>query len=165
MEMVESWATVIDWSKYEVSVLGRVRRDRKVIRWYSHNGDYPRIRLSQDGRRKNPLVHKLVMEAFVGSRPHGMETNHKDGNKQNPQLTNLEYVTTALNAKHAHDIGLFNKAVGVYHQSAKLNDVKVRRIRKLSSQGFSGQQIAAKLNVAQSTIWRIIKGKTWKHLK
>ena len=51
------------------------------------------------------MVHSLVALAFIGPRPEGMEVNHKDCDKQNNALNNLEYVTHGENQRHAAQMG------------------------------------------------------------
>lgn len=62
---------------------------------------YRRVCVSVCGKRKVLRVHSLVMLAFVGPRPEGKEVNHKDGNKGNNSLDNLEYVTKSENVRHS----------------------------------------------------------------
>lgn len=54
--------------------------------------------------RKTYYVHRLVCEAFVGNIPSGMNVNHKDGNKQNNRIDNLEIVTSSQNHLHAFEV-------------------------------------------------------------
>lgn len=65
-----------------------------------------RVFLRKDGRYFTCLVHRLVLEAFVGPCPPGYETNHGNGQKADNTLANLEYVTPSQNLQHAWDTGL-----------------------------------------------------------
>jgi hypothetical protein len=56
-------------------------------------------------------VHRLVVEAFIGAIPIGLEVNHISGQKTDNHLQNLDVVTHAINAKHAWDMGLRSRAV------------------------------------------------------
>lgn len=114
----ESWRPVPGYEEsFEVSDLGRVRSlDRVIIRRNGvkftavgqllslHlNRGYPAVTLHSSGT-KNWKVHKLVMNAFVGPCPPGMEVCHNDGNPLNCVLSNLRYDTHSSNgvdrAKH-----------------------------------------------------------------
>ncbi len=69
--------------------------------------------------RKNPaevsrrMVHSLVADRFIGPRPTGADINHKDGDKTNNCVTNLEYCTRAENMRHAVAMGLSRGCVPV----------------------------------------------------
>lgn len=69
---------------------------------------YPFTKLYKDHKYKNMKAHILVMLAFVWE-SNWLEVNHKDWNKQNNSLDNLEYCTKSENIKHAYRTGL-NKA-------------------------------------------------------
>ena len=51
-------------------------------------------------------IHRLVVEAFIGEIPKGLEVNHISGQKTDNSIENLEVVTHAMNTKHAWDMGL-----------------------------------------------------------
>jgi len=58
------------------------------------------------GRQRVRPIHCLVAEAFLGDRPHGFVVNHKDGDKLNNAVANLEFCTVAENVRHAFLHGL-----------------------------------------------------------
>ncbi|MCH8327467.1 MAG: HNH endonuclease, partial [Candidatus Marinimicrobia bacterium] len=72
------------------------------------------------------MIHQIVMGAFVGPCPADHETNHKDGNKQNNRLRNLEYLTRLENARHARQV--LGHQVGETHPMSKLTGAQVRAI-------------------------------------
>lgn len=111
---------------------------------------------------KKKFVHRLVMEAFHG--PSKLDVNHKDGNKENNNLENLEYVTKSQNLKHAHKTGLKVATVmrGSSNGRAKLTEADALKIKN-SLQGTG--KLAARYAVSVQTIINIRKGKSWKHLK
>lgn len=107
----ETWLPVVGWEGlYEVSDLGRVRsverivqfgpRTRKVPSTVLKPGKNPKgvlfVNLS-NGAAKERRVHQLVLEAFVGPRPPGMEGCHWDDNKENNTLSNLRWDTHSAN--------------------------------------------------------------------
>ena len=105
--VTESWVEVHD-GYYEVSNLGNVRRakpgiatfvGRPVMPVYSAGG-YAMVAFSGP-RTRRVYVHQIVAEAFIGPRPDGLVINHKDGDKRNNSVGNLEYVTRKQNAAHA----------------------------------------------------------------
>ncbi len=103
----EKWKSVGD--KHEVSDKGRLRKDgTKYLRPHVHKTGYVYVAFA--GELK--LIHRLVIEAFRGQIPEGHETNHKDGNKLNNALYNLEIVTHSENMSHAYHNGLFKNFFG-----------------------------------------------------
>lgn len=107
----EEWRDIPGYEGYyKVSNLGQVMsRWRGVGRWSllkiktKPNG-YKFVCFSQKYKAKYYHVHRLVMLAFVGES--GLHVNHKDGNKENNRLENLEYVTRTENQQHAARLGL-----------------------------------------------------------
>ncbi|WP_374243086.1 NUMOD4 motif-containing HNH endonuclease [Mycobacterium sp. CnD-18-1] len=114
---LEEWKPVVGYEGlYEVSSHGRIwsiprvaRSGRKIrgrIRKLSSNpAGYAVVILSRDGRNNGFLVHRLVLEAFVGSCPAGMEACHFDGIKSNNHLANLRWDTKMANVTDAVRIG------------------------------------------------------------
>lgn len=171
--VIERWLPARSFEgQYEVSDKGRVRslnynKTRGLIKFISKNinkGGYHVVALRKKGKGYLPTVHKLVMGAFVGSRPEEMEVNHIDGNKLNNRLENLEYVTRSENCKHSFVMGLqCNK--GVRHSQARLNDEKVIEIRKLCGDGLTRKEVAEMFGVTAGQITNIMCGRGWKHVK
>ena len=113
MSALEQWKPVHGYEGiYEVSSHGRVRSlDRtvtysdgrvrrykgKVLRATLSSGGYPCLSLYSQGKEKRRYVHSLVAEAFIGTRPKGMEVCHNDGDPANNHLDNLRYDTHSDN--------------------------------------------------------------------
>lgn len=99
--MKEIWRDIAGYEDlYEVSNLGRVRsliwHPKKIMSIRTDKkDDYARLPLSKNGITKTVLVHRVVYEAFKGAIPSGFQIHHKDGNKRNNCLSNLEAVSTA----------------------------------------------------------------------
>ncbi len=68
-----------------------------------NNNDYEIVDLSKNGKIKTLYVHRLVAIAFIKNEYNKPEVNHIDGNKNNNNLSNLEWVTSSENIKHAFD--------------------------------------------------------------
>ena len=106
-ERVDSrWRAVAGYEGYEVSDHGLVRHNGRVLRRQRDRGGYWRVEMWRGGRRRSMRVHLVVAETFIGPRPLGQETNHRDGDKSNARVENLEYVTRGENHAHAYRIGL-----------------------------------------------------------
>lgn len=71
----------------------------RVLKATPDSHGYPRVSLWRNGSPRNRRVHQLVCEAFLGSKPDGLEVRHLDDNKLNNHLTNLAYGTTSENVR------------------------------------------------------------------
>jgi len=116
----EIWKPVPEFEKlYMVSNHGRVKSlDRKTIHkngrvhFYksrilmAHAVTYPLVDLFENGIKRRYCVHDLVTAVFIGPKPKRYTVNHKDGNKLNNHIDNLEYATFRENSIHAIRMGL-----------------------------------------------------------
>jgi len=134
------------------------------------NGEPRKNTVTQDGYQKASCgegvqyyVHRLVAEAFLGNAPEGYQVNHIDGNKQNNNIHNLEYVTPKENIRHAIETGLANYRClsGEEHPNSKLTDQEVKEIRDAFSKNplLTRKEIAEKYNVSGVCISYILNGK------
>ena len=122
---------------------------------------YLQVVLYKDGKRSTRGVHSIVSLVFLGKRPDGMHVNHKDCDKMNNNLENLEYVTPKRNVEHAIENGLRN-TLGEKNQSSILSNEDIPAIRKMLSDGkLTRKQIAEKYNVSIATIFNIASGRNW----
>lgn len=102
---------------YSVTIQGRIysharadargnRRKAKYLKPIPDGDGYLRAHLCLQAVRRKWPIHRLVAIAFLPN-PEGLpEVNHKDGDKTNNNVTNLEWVTTRENIKHAIEMGL-----------------------------------------------------------
>jgi hypothetical protein len=155
---------------YEVSSLGRVRRARPGRRTWAGRLltptlmkiGYLKVSPVIDGKNVLIPIHVLVAECFLGPCPEGHEVNHIDGNKANPVVTNLEYVTHAENMRHAVRAGL--QKIGADHGGAKLTEDDVREIRAMRLAGASLPTICERFGIGRPTASQIANRKTWRHV-
>ena len=178
--MAAEWRDVPSSPMYQVSSTGDVRSKDRIIQVHTNGrGTYDRQRAGQPirfttlpagylvvvlGRGNKRTVHSLVAEAFIGPRPQGMDINHKDGNKKNNNVGNLEYCSRSANMKHAYDTGLCPKPPlkrGTDQHLCRLDEDKVRAIRKWYEDGAGIAQMARFYEVGESTIRHIVRGNTW----
>ena len=102
---------------YEVSDAGGVRSCERITpdgKYLStkilNGGRYPNgyefVCLRKAGHNRNRMTHRLVAEAFLPNPDNLPCVNHKDGNKHNNDVSNLEWCTYSQNRKHAYDVGI-----------------------------------------------------------
>jgi hypothetical protein len=114
------------------------------------------------GRSKYLSVHRLVLIAFVGPPPRGMESCHDDGNARNNRVTNLRWDTKKNNLNDRVKHGTLSK--GEKHGMVILRERDVFEIRKAASDGFVQRRIAEQFGISFSTVSKIVLRKTWKHI-
>jgi hypothetical protein len=103
---MEIWKHVVNYHEYEVSSLGRIRRNGKCLK--PKGKVYAIVNLSKDGIVGTFRLHRLIAETFLPNPESLKVVNHKDGNKLNNILSNLEWTTYSGNALHAKETGLIN---------------------------------------------------------
>lgn len=171
--MKEIWKLVQGYEHYlEVSNLGRVRGlDRMVNSGYSDyilkgklkalNPDkqgYLGVGVSNltEGWRKRLQVHQVVALNFIPNPLNKPCVNHKDGDKSNNRVDNLEWVTYSENTHHAIKTGLLNNS-GENNVTSKLNMHQVNEIRsKFKDRTLSYSKIGKLYNVSGACIRKIL---------
>ena len=127
----------------------------KLNKLYSNNRGYLQAFISKNGKGKKCLIHRLVAEAFLEMVDGKCQVNHKNGNKEDNRLENLEYCNNSENHQHAYNTGLRPK--GELHHSSKLTDLDVQEIRDIYKTGnISYFKLAKAYNVSGSQIGRIV---------
>lgn len=122
---------------------------------------YPKVQLTNfDGTQTTHMVSKLVMIAFVGPRPQGLEICHNNGDRTDSRLVNLRYDTHSANCIDKVNHGYYGERVS----SAKLTATQVVEIRKKYATGdYSYSKLGVEYGVDKSTIGDVVLGNTWTH--
>lgn len=183
--MKEIWKDIPGFEGlYQISNLGRLKKLSTPIHSRSANGNpfiryskekiylgsldnhgYYRTTLTKNRTRYERKVHRLVLLTFVGA--NALDCNHKNYNRSDNRLENLEYCTRAENNYHrdlkegARD----NQCKGSLVHSAKLENKDILKIFKLRKNGLTHKMIGVKLGVSRRAIGNILKRKIWKHVK
>lgn len=140
---------------------------KRNISEYTDKDGYKKVRLSNgDGSRKVFSVHRLILETFKPNKNSDkLQVNHKDGNKANNNLNNLEWVTCKQNINHAYNLGLYSNIGDNNNGDHKLNTNQVLEIIDLLlNSKMTVKEIANKYEVSKYAIECIKYKKTWKHL-
>lgn len=162
---MERWIKIND--RYMVSDHGNIKSNRCVLSPKTKKNGYMEVALYlEPNKGKMFYVHRLVAKFFIGDLGYGFEVNHKDGNKDNNHIYNLEIVTPSENRKHAYHT--LNKRIAHYqgskHPCAKIKETDVSQIRSLYSDGVMPKELSEKFKIPKSTVCKIVYRSTWKHI-
>lgn len=153
--------------RYRIYEDGRIwsYRSKRFLRQFIDNDGYIRHTLCVNNKRKNQTLHRWIYLAFIGDIPKGKQVNHKDGNKINNSIENLEVMTHQQNVVHAWENGLQKRRVGSKMWSSKLKEKDIQKIRSLYKKGHSQKEIGEMFGITQSNISHIVNSNTWSHVK
>jgi hypothetical protein len=173
--MDEVWRPVPEYEAlYEVSNRGRVRsftrsrlttqglktwKGRELSPFVDRNG-YLYVNLSAGKTARKIAVHVLVLSAFVGPRPDGLQACHNDGNRLNPVIGNLRWDTVAANSADRIQHG--TSSHGERSGKARLTQAQVDAIRVRPENSIL---LAKEYGVASSTIRAVRLGQNWKRIE
>lgn len=140
---MEVWKPVVGYEgRYEVSSLGRIKALARNIHYKDGRVGSLEERLIKGtltkagyfvvsfDSKKRKLVHQVVAEAFLGVPEYKLTVNHKDGNKTNNTLENIEWNTYKQNNDHARETGL-NKQHGMNCNLSKHSDQFIDAVRNV----------------------------------
>lgn len=151
--------------RYTISNLGIVRSllTNQIMKPYITNKGYARVNLRYAKSRdyKSFLIHRLVAMNFLPNPHNFKEINHKDCNRLNNKLDNLEWCDRFYNIKYAFLKGKASNK-GVRNPNAKLNENDIIAIKAMIKTGrFFYTDIARLFKVSSSTIEGIANNKIW----
>lgn len=184
---MEEWKFVRDSKHYEISNMGNIRSldavimrsdgkkytyIGKILKPYktkaSYGDQYYYLIFLKFDINKHKLIHRLVMESFSpADNMDELDVNHKNGEKSDNRLENLEWCTKQENMRHARENGLWHPEArcGEKHPMSKLTEEDVIEIRRIiKNKEIKQCELAIRYNVKDSIISNIKKRKIWKHI-
>ena len=168
--MEEIFKCVVDFEGlYQVSNFGRVKSLRRNIIMKSQidTRGYEILRLYKNKKGKTFTVHRLLAKAFIPNPLNKEQINHKNCNRIDNRLENLEWVTPKENIRHAFEMGRINyenrRGERVFNSKLKKEDVEyIRENYKYHDKIYNSLYFAKKFNVSSRNILRIVKYEMWK---
>jgi hypothetical protein len=159
----EIWVPVIGFSNYSVSNMGRV---------YSHK--YKRILVLRkrpdfgfDAQLRNRIsrkvfrIHRLVAIHFIPNPKNLLEIDHKDNDRSNNAVSNLQWCTRSENIKWSYERGRDRKG-GQYNKGAKFTNIQANQIREQYLNGTPVKKLKDKYHCGENTIWAIVNLTSYK---
>ena len=158
------WREVPGFPLYDVSITGLIRHKSRPTKFLKPAvvNRHHQVSLYVDGKQVGVRVHKVVMWAFVGPTPEGMQVAHRDGNPFYNHLDNLMYATPKQNNDHKYLHGTIR--FGERHPMAILKEsdvVEIRKRYKRYSRDSNSVCLAREYGVAKSTVQAIIHRVNW----
>lgn len=159
----EEWCPISGYEGYQVSTFGRVKSFKhgtiKILKPMLTSFGYLQVTLCLGNKRIAKFVHRLVALAFIPNPNDKPQVNHKDTNKLNNSIENLEWATAKENTRHAVETGL--KKQGEKCAEAKLTNEQAVYIRENPSK-LTIVDLAKTFNVTPQTISCVQRGITYK---
>lgn len=179
--MTEIWKSIPGYDGfYQASTGGRIRsidrmirgknkkivlRKGKILKPTISRCGYERVTLCRPGSKKIHSVHKLVLLAFIGSCPEGMECAHEDGRRTNNKILNLSWKTPSQNQedriKHGTDDQGFKSARAKFTTKQVL-DIRSRYRPYSKLNGMAA--LAREYSVCTTTIQNILIRRSWRNV-
>lgn len=176
----EIWKDIKDYEGiYQVSNKGRIKSigrntsniclKTKILKESINQNGYIYYCLYKNGKHKRYKIHRLVAEAFILNPNKYPVVNHKDGNKKNNNVENLEWCSSSYNTKHAYNNNLRKKYIGKFNKLSKpiiQYDSEMIEVKEWENTNLASKE----LNISRGNIWRSIKkgikagGYYWKNI-
>ena len=168
----EIWKDIKGYEgKYQASSYGRIRNAKgKVLKTYTDKCGYQLIGLYKDGKSKTFRVHRIIYETLVGDIPIDLQINHKDFNRSNNKVSNLEVTTREENVRHSLQNTIRANSYDengnrISKGNSKINREIAEEIRTIyATKDVTYKELAKNYGIKRSTVGDIVTGKSWPKL-
>ena len=166
---MEIWKDIAGYEGlYQVSNLGRVKSlgnnknsKEKILKPFFNRDGYLLVNLCKEGKSKQYRVHRLVAQAFILNPEDKPEVNHKDEDKTNNKVENLEWVTSKENCNYGTSTERSGKSqTNGKKRSKPIYGINVKTNEKIE---FPSTREAGRSSFDQSTIVKCLKGRCKSH--
>lgn len=142
---METFKPIKEHPEYEVSNFGNIQKNGKPLKQHYNSKYYKLVVINN----KNHLVHRLVANAFIPNPENKQQVNHIDGNNENNNVDNLEWVTYIENYNHVVENGLATKSYRLCHLPYSV---------KYLAKTMTNKQVAEMLDIRIDTVEKILSG-------
>lgn len=155
MDIIEQISKVIDgFSRYIIDITGNIfdtKRNQFICQWVDTVGYYQSVLRDDNNKKRYVRIHRLVAKTFIDNPDNLPQVNHKDGNKLNNNVDNLEWVTNSDNTQHGYDHNL-------YHSKKRCHAVKaISKSTGIERRYTSIRSMCEDLNINRKTVTMILK--------
>ena len=138
---------------YYISDIGKVynKENKELCQWIDNVG-YKQVNVRKDKKKYYKRVHRLVAEAFIPNPDNLPQVNHKDGDKTNNKVSNLEWISNKDNTQHGYDNGLYttkHRCIGV---------IAISKEDGTKKEFSSIRSMCEELNLNRKTVSNILNG-------
>ena len=167
------WRTVKEYDHYEVNQYGDIRHKKRqyILKPRQNKGGYLYVNFKINGRNTNFAVHRIVANAFIPNPKGYTEVNHKDYDRTNNCVSNLEWVTSSENKQHAYKLqdnkNSRGKQVEQYTKDGKY--IKTYESLSMAAKDFNCSVCAisncclGRSKSSQGFLWKFVEGSTTKY--
>ena len=146
---MEIWKPIRNFPSYNVSSEGRIIniKTQRIIKPHKDEKGYEKVCLRKSGRQYTVRVHKIIAETFLGEHS-DLDVRHKNGNRSDNDISNLEWCTRKETISRAYEIG-----------SKKPARHTPIRVIETGKEYFSIRECAKDINCWQTEICKCLSGK------
>lgn len=141
---------------------GVIKRSKPECEMHQTKGEYFTVCLTKNRHERPYGIHRLLALAFIPNPENKREVNHKDGNKHNNAIDNLEWATSSENRQHAFDTGLKKMAHSENSHRAKFTNDQVREMRAST---LSIKELSEMYSAPYRTVLAIVRKVSYKYVQ
>ncbi len=156
------------WAREDGKIASSNNRESRIIKILSPlviNSGYETVNIRPINKGTvRRTVHRLIALTFLPNPDNLPEINHRDGDKLNNCIENLEWISRSGNKKHALQKGLRIPGKGEKAGNSKLTESQVIEIHTMYASGVNIGEISSKYGISKRHVYTIGKAVEWKHL-
>lgn len=146
---------------YLISNNGHVFNEKtgRELKPQNNGNGYLKVTLTVSGKQTQKYIHRLVAECYLLNK--STQVNHKDGNKKNNSVENLEWCTNSENQIHAHKNGLKKNGNNLWNGKFEKN--QINQMKEFRNSGMFYYEIAKLFQTTKGTVHAIVNNKRYKY--
>ena len=158
------WKEAYGFDNYLCNEQGQIYSliSKKIMKTHNDKDGYQCLRMTvEKGKAVTVKAHRLIAQTFLPNPENKPFVNHKNGNKKDNAISNLEWCTVKENNNHARQTGLIND-YGTNNTRAVCNEEMLKEIRTLIAEGKGNTEIEKITGISNKVISNIRRGRNYK---